>query len=63
MAQCRGTAWLGLWASAGTNLKEDVFGQFTAIYSPQDEIRVFNFALDQEWVTQVREDLGRRRRT
>jgi len=48
---------------AALNLKEDVFGQFTAIYSPQDEIRVFNFALDQEWVTQVREDLGRRRRT
>jgi hypothetical protein len=47
---------------AALNLKEDVFGQFTAIYSPQDSIRVFNFILDQEWVTQVRQDLGRRRR-
>ena len=47
---------------AALNLKEEVFGQFTAIYSPQDEIRVFNFALDPEWVAQVREGLGRRRR-
>ena len=29
---------------AALNLKEDVFGQFTAIYAPQDSIRVFNFA-------------------
>lgn len=47
---------------AALNLKEEVFGQFTAIYSPQDAIRVFNFRLDPEWVAQVREDLGRRRR-
>jgi hypothetical protein len=47
---------------AALNLKEDVFGQFIAIYSPQDAIRVFNFVLDQEWVTQVRDDLGSRRR-
>ena len=47
---------------AALNLKEDVFGQFTAIYSPQDAFRIFNFVLDQEWATQVREDLGHRRR-
>ena len=47
---------------AALNLKKEVFGQFTAIYSPQDAIRLFNFRLDPEWVAQVREDLGRRRR-
>lgn len=47
---------------AALNLKEDVFGQFTTIYSPQDAARVFNFVLDQERATQVTEDLSRRRR-
>lgn len=47
---------------AALNLKEDVFGQFTAIYSPQEAIRVFNFVLDQEWVTQIRENLRSKRR-
>src|SRR5437899_349661 len=36
-----------LTRQAALNLIEGVFGQFTAIYSPQDVIRVFNFILDQ----------------
>jgi len=48
---------------AALNLKEDLFGQFTAIYAPGDEIRVFNFRLDHEWVGRLRNDLRQRRTT
>ena len=42
---------------AALNLKEELFGQFTAIYAQEDQIRVFNFRLDDEWVEQLRNDL------
>ena len=47
---------------AALDLKEDLFGRFTAIYAPEDEIRIFNFKLDREWVGQLRNDVRGRRR-
>jgi hypothetical protein len=47
---------------AAMDLKEELFGQFTAIYAPEDEIRIFNFKLDREWVRRLRDDLRERRR-
>jgi hypothetical protein len=47
---------------AALDLKEQFFGRFTAIYAPDDEIRVFNFRLDREWVGRLRDDLRGRRR-
>ena len=47
---------------AALDLKEEIFGQFTAIYAPEDEIRVFNFKLDREWVRRLRDELRERRR-
>lgn len=47
---------------AALDLKQNLFGQFTAIYAPGEEIRVFNFRLDQQWVERLRVDLRERRR-
>jgi hypothetical protein len=46
---------------AALDLKQQYFAQFTAIYSPQNSIRILNFRLDQGWVERLRDDVGRRR--
>ena len=49
-----------LTTRAALNLKEELFGEFTAIYAPEDRIKIFNFRLDREWVEQLRNDLRAR---
>jgi hypothetical protein len=44
------------------DLKETLLGEFTALYAPQERVRVFNFRLDHGWVQEVRARIRTRRR-
>ena len=41
------------------DLKAAHLGEFTAIYAPHNEIKVFNFRLAPDWIDAVRENVRR----
>jgi hypothetical protein len=47
----------GLSRRQAVMLKEELLGEFTAIYAPQNEIKIFNFRLAPDWIGRMRTSL------
>ncbi|MCX6539833.1 MAG: restriction endonuclease [Acidobacteria bacterium] len=45
---------------AAADLKATYLSELTAVYAPGDQIKVFNFRLDDDWLGRVRERIGTR---
>ena len=45
---------------AAADLKATYLTELTAVYAPADQIKVFNFRLDADWLTRVRERIPTR---
>ena len=43
------------------DVKEACLGEFTAIYAPTDQIKIFNFRLAPGWIERVRAGLDAER--